>query len=171
MNSLKKNKNSVVLSLGTNLGDKEYNLKKAIILIEENGIVKNKSKLYLSEPWGYSSKNNFFNMGIFIQTDLNPLELLSFIKCIESKMGRKKADILHYQDRIIDVDILLFNELEHLSEELIIPHPKIKERIFSILILKDLFKNNLIPVFNETADSILAKTVDNSIVSIHKSQF
>ena len=170
MNYSNRNQNSVILSLGTNLGDKESNLKKAMLLIEENAVIKNKSKLYISEPWGYSSNNDFINMGILINTHLAPLELLSFIKGIELKMGRIESKDKVYQDRIIDLDILLYNDLELFSKELVIPHPKIKDRIFSIIILKDLFKDDLIPVFNQTATEILENTNDKSVVTINRHQ-
>ena len=154
----------VVISLGTNLGDKLKNLKNAINYIKVYARVINKSRIFCSEPWGYESENEFLNMGLIIKTPLEPIPLLKKLKGIEKKMGRAPKLIKSYQDRIIDLDILIYKKFIIDSEELSIPHPKIKERKFSLLILKDLFENEFIPDLNDNAEKMLFKCGDKSNV-------
>ena len=156
--------NEVVISLGTNLGDKLKNLKNALSKIEGFGRILNKSRIFSSDPWGYDSENEFLNMGLVIKTSLEPMQLLKKLKNIEKEMGRGPKMVQSYQDRIIDLDILIYSGFTIDNEELSIPHPKIKERKFSLLILKDLFENEFIPDLNDFPDKMLLKCVDESNV-------
>jgi len=156
--------NEVVISLGTNLGDKLKNLKNALSNIESFGRILNKSRIFSSDPWGYDSENEFLNMGLVIKTSLEPMQLLKKLKSIEKQMGRGPKMGQSYQDRIIDLDILIYSGIIIDNEELSIPHPKIKERKFSLLILKDLFENEFIPDLNDFPDKMLLKCVDESNV-------
>ena len=155
---------NAVISLGTNLGDKLQNLKNALSNIEVFGQILNNSRIFRSDPWGYDSENEFLNMGLVIKTSLEPTLLLKKLKSIEKQMGRGPKMIESYQDRIIDLDILIYSGFKIDSEELSIPHPKIKERKFSLLILKDLFDNEYIPDLNDSPDKMLLKCVDESNV-------
>lgn len=155
---------SAVISLGSNLGDKLKNLKNALSNIEGFGNILNKSRIFCSEPWGYDSENEFLNMGLIIKTSLEPMQLLKKLKTIEKQMGRGPKVVQSYQDRIIDLDILIYSGFTIDNEELSIPHPKIKERKFSLLILKDLFENEFIPDLNDSPDKMLLKCVDDSNV-------
>ncbi len=155
---------NAVISLGTNLGDKLQNLKNALRNIEVFGQILNNSRIFRSDPWGYDSENEFLNMGLVIKTSLEPTLLLKKLKSIEKQMGRGPKMIESYQDRIIDLDILIYSGFKIDSEELSIPHPKIKERKFSLLILKDLFDNEYIPDLNDSPDKMLLKCVDESNV-------
>jgi 2-amino-4-hydroxy-6-hydroxymethyldihydropteridine diphosphokinase len=154
----------VVISIGTNLGDKLKNLKNALSNIEGFGRVLDKSRIFCSDPWGYDSENEFLNMGLVIKTSLEPMKLLKKLKSIEKQMGRGPKMDQSYQDRIIDLDILIYSGFTIDNEELSIPHPKIKERKFSLLILKDLFENEIIPDLNDSPDKMLLKCVDESNV-------
>ncbi|GAB1416836.1 2-amino-4-hydroxy-6-hydroxymethyldihydropteridine diphosphokinase [Paludibacter sp.] len=122
----------VYLSLGSNLGDKQVNIDNAILKIEESiGMVKRKSGLYETEPWGFTSQNNFVNAAIMIETSLEPLEILQQIRKIEKSMGRQlKSQNGKYYDRIIDIDILLYGDMTIDLPELKVPHPLMKERDF-----------------------------------------
>ena len=155
---------SVVISLGTNLGDKLQNLINALRNIEGFGKIINKSRIFCSDPWGYDSENEFLNMGLVIKTSLEPMQLLKKLKSIEKQMGRRPKMGQSYQDRIIDLDILIYSGIIIDNEELSVPHPKIKERKFSLLILKDLFENEFIPDLNDFPDKMLLKCVDESNV-------
>ena len=157
-------KHSVVISLGTNLGDKLKNLKNALSNIAGFGSILNKSRIFCSDPWGYDSENEFLNMGLVIKTSMEPMQLLKKLKTIEKQMGRGPKVVQSYQDRIIDLDILIYSGFTIDDEELSIPHPKIKERKFSLLILKDLFENEFIPDLNDSPDKMLLKCVDESNV-------
>ena len=104
-------------------------------------------------------------MGIQVQTELSPLKLLEVLKNIERKMGRKVASLNGYNDRLIDLDILLYNDLRMKENNLTIPHAEIVNRKFTIVILKDLFLKSKIPGLNLTAEELLDLTKDNSIVT------
>ena len=158
---------SVVISLGTNLGDKLQNLINALRDIEGFGKIINKSRIFCADPWGYDSENEFLNMGIVIKTILDPVLLLKKLKSIEKQMGRGPKMVQSYQDRIIDLDILIYSGFTIDNEELSIPHPKIKERKFSLLILKDLFDNEYIPDLNDSPDKMLLKCIDESNVVLY----
>ena len=149
----------VSIALGSNLGDKKENINRAILLIKQFSTVTKQAKLYTTEPWGYNSKNHYLNTGVIIETRYSPFQLLKKLKEIEKKMGRiKLRDV--YEDRIIDLDILTFDNLKISSKELIIPHPKIAERKFSIVILKDLFFDEVIPSLNKSALELLKQCED-----------
>ena len=147
------------ITLGSNIGDKVFNIKKAIDYVSKSVEVKRISNYYETEPWGYESKNSFVNAGIIIETIFSPEDLLSFLKKIEKKMGRQKT-MGGYQDRIIDLDILTFDHVTLSTTNLVIPHPKIAERKFSIVILKDLFFDEVIPSLNKSALELLQQCED-----------
>jgi len=159
--------NDVVISIGTNLGNKIDNVRIALEQITKLSDIEFKSKIYLSEPWGFESKNSFLNMAVLVKTSFQPKELLMELKKIENEMGRQKKVKNEYEDRIIDLDILIFDQKKINSNELIVPHPRIRTRKFSILVLKDLFHNQRIPVLNNTADEMLQKVNDNSKIEVH----
>ena len=158
--------NDVVISIGTNLGNKIDNVRIALEQITKLSDIEFKSKIYLSEPWGFESKNSFLNMAVLVKTSLQPKELLMELKKIENEMGRQKKVKNEYEDRIIDLDILIFDQKKINSNELIVPHPRIRTRKFSILVLKDLFHNQRIPVLNNTADEMLQKVNDHSKIEV-----
>jgi 2-amino-4-hydroxy-6-hydroxymethyldihydropteridine diphosphokinase len=124
-------KHTVYLALGSNLGDKNHNLLSATTLIAERiGVLSAVSSIYESEPWGFDSDNSFLNQVIKVETNLEPLELLAITQEIEKKIGRTEKTNHSYQDRIIDIDIILYNDLIYESERLTLPHPLYKERDF-----------------------------------------
>ena len=123
---------TLYLSLGTNLGDRQSNLDTAIALIGQRiGTVSAKSGVMETEPWGFESSNLFLNMAVKVTTELKPLDVLKAAKEIEREMGRTtKSDTDGYQDRIIDIDILLYDDLVMSTPELTIPHPLMRKRRF-----------------------------------------
>ena len=129
----------VYLSLGSNLGNKKTNLEKAVSLIsKEVGKVISVSSFYQSAPCGFESENDFLNAVILIETSLSPFELLAKTQEIEKKMGRKTKTTETYSDRIIDIDILFYDDLIVNTPELKIPHPLWKERDFVKIPLAEL---------------------------------
>ena len=121
----------VYLALGTNLEDKNVNLLTAITNIAERiGVLSAISSVYESEPWGFDSKNSFLNMVVKVETTLSPIELLYTSQAIEKAMGREQKTETTYQDRVIDIDIILYDDLVYESEELRIPHPHCRQRPF-----------------------------------------
>lgn len=128
------------LSLGSNLGDRKQLLHTAINEIAERvGQVEAISSCIETEPVGFDSVHLFLNMAVRVTTELNPYELLKVLKQLERDLGRtrKSHDGVHY-DRTIDIDILLYDNLEVNSEELQIPHPHMWERDFVMRPLKEI---------------------------------
>ncbi|MGM9699658.1 MAG: 2-amino-4-hydroxy-6-hydroxymethyldihydropteridine diphosphokinase [Prevotella sp.] len=122
----------VFFSLGSNLGDKERNIHEAIRRIAELvGTVERQSTLYVTEPWGFESENMFVNAAVCCSTCLSPRQVLEATKSIEREMGRMKKSIdREYHDRIIDIDILTYDDVEIDEPDLKIPHPLMHERDF-----------------------------------------
>lgn len=141
----------VYLSLGTNLGDKENNLRQAIEQINKRiGSVCSQSAFYVTEPWGFNSSNTFLNAAIGIETTLPPQELLKETQAIEEEMGRAaKSQNRIYSDRLIDIDILLYDDLVLHTNNLVIPHPLMTERAFVMEPLKEIAGEVLHPVRNK----------------------
>lgn len=131
----------VVLLLGSNLGDQKKNLETALEKIKKGGNeILQISEFLTSEPVEFASSNIFCNIATIIFTQLSPIQLLNFIKSIEIEMGRVNDSKAKggYADRVIDIDIVKYNELKFLSERLEIPHKKhLFEREFSRILLKD----------------------------------
>lgn len=131
----------VVLLLGSNLGDSKKNIELALEKISEGGNeISQVSEFLISEPVEFASSNIFCNIASIIFTRLSPIQLLDFVKNIEVGMGRinDSKSSGGYSDRIIDIDIIKYNELNFRSERLEIPHKKhLFERDFSKILLKD----------------------------------
>lgn len=132
--------NKVILLLGTNLGDKDLNLKTAESYISKRlGEIKNKSEIIETEPVDYDSDNPFLNQTVVIETEFSPIQLLNEIKSIEKEMGRtyiKNRNEGEFEDRIIDIDILSFNQIKFESTRLVLPHHQIISRNFVKLLLR-----------------------------------
>ncbi|MBR0598648.1 2-amino-4-hydroxy-6-hydroxymethyldihydropteridine diphosphokinase [Sinanaerobacter chloroacetimidivorans] len=126
----------IYLSLGTNLGDKKSNLEYALHLLSEKVIILKKSSFYETEPVGFKDQPWFLNMVIEGETDLSSGDLLYFAKNIESKMKRVKTIV--NGPRIIDIDILLYDDQEIETENLIIPHPRMQQRAFVMVPLYEI---------------------------------
>ena len=127
------------LSLGTNLGDKKTNLERAISLISvEVGKIVSISSFYQSAPWGFESENDFLNAVILVETPFPPVELHAKTQEIEKKMGRTAKSTASYSDRIIDIDIILYDDLTVDTPELKIPHPLWQERDFVRIPLEEI---------------------------------
>ena len=139
---------TVYLSLGTNLGDKEHNLVSAITEIERRiGPIRAQSAFLATEPWGFESPNTFLNAAIRVETELSPHALLKVTQQIERDMGRTQKSTVNsqlstviYHDRIIDIDILLYDDLQIHTKKLTIPHPHMYERNFVLIPLKEIMK-------------------------------
>lgn len=132
-------RHTAYLGLGTNLGDKPDNLNKAIENIGKLiGTVERQSAFYASEPWGFESQNSFLNACVRVSTNLSPHELLKATQSIERMMGRtEKSHDGHYHDRLIDIDILLYDDISVDEPDLTIPHPLMQERDFVMVPLRE----------------------------------
>ena len=128
--------NSVFIGLGTNLGNREQNLKKALIELKTFIKIKHKSSVYETKPVGYKNQSDFLNMVIEGQTTLTPRRLLVSLKKVEKKLGRKKT--FKNGPRIIDLDILFYEHTILKQRDLIIPHPEIQNRAFVLIPLAEI---------------------------------
>ncbi len=125
------------LSLGSNLGDKEDNLKKALYLIKKEFDILDLSSLYLSPPVGYISQPFFLNMVIKIDSDLkNPFDLLSFLQAAEQEMGRERT--IRWGPRIIDIDIIYIHGVKIETVRLTVPHRELFKRNFVLIPLSEI---------------------------------
>ena len=131
---------TVYFSLGSNLGDKKQNLSTAIKLMEEQiGVLVRQSAFLATEPWGFQSDNSFVNAAICMETELDPFEVLERTQKIEREMGRTiKSTNGEYHDRIIDIDILLYDDLKINTHRLTIPHPLMEQRDFVMIPLREI---------------------------------
>lgn len=156
----------VYLSLGTNIGNKEENLNAAIREINRQiGTVMAQSAFFSTEPWGFHSENTFLNACVEVQTTLEPLELLDRCQKIERNMGRKQKSkavknmdgtTTHiYHDRVIDIDILIYNEQTIQTPRLTVPHPLMHKRRFVLEPLAQIAYNLNIPGTTISAGEML----------------
>lgn len=128
-----------VLSLGSNLGDREEHISKALLLLSERvGVLLAVSKPYFSAPQGFQSPHEFCNVCAKIATTLDPHELLRITQAIELELGRIKKEKGRILDRIIDIDIVFYDDLVLETDELILPHPRWNERLFVVEPLKEI---------------------------------
>ena len=129
----------VYLSLGSNLGDREATLHEAINLLQQRaGEVLRTSSFLETEPWGFQSPNRFLNAAVCLLTDLTPHQLLTVTQQIERDLGRTaKTRSRAYADRPIDIDILLYDDIQLSTPELTIPHPLMHKRDFVMIPLKE----------------------------------
>lgn len=121
----------IIIALGTNLGDKENNLHRAIEALGNIGEVLSQSPIYHSEAWGFESENDFYNMVLTLDTPLTATELLTATQRIEQELGRTtKSNNAEYSDRVIDIDIIDFHGTVSNHEKLQLPHPLMHQRLF-----------------------------------------
>ncbi len=157
---------TVFLGLGSNLGDREHNLSRAVEMIgEEIGRVIDCSSVYETEPWGFRSDDRFLNMVVRLRTCLNPSGLLGRILMIEAQLGRLRGG-KGYKSRTMDIDILLYGSQVIKKQELEIPHPRIADRRFVLEPLCELVPGMLHPVLKVPFSELLDKCTDECVVSV-----
>ncbi|SDZ12830.1 2-amino-4-hydroxy-6-hydroxymethyldihydropteridine diphosphokinase [Tindallia californiensis] len=144
--------NRTYLSLGSNIGDRRGHLRDACQMIQQHPqtIACQKSSLYETDPVGYLDQDTFLNMAVELDTTLEAYGLLAFCHEIEATLKRKR--VIRWGPRSIDVDILLFNDQKSSEKELILPHPRMKERGFVILPLYEL--NPLLMIDGEPIETL-----------------
>jgi 2-amino-4-hydroxy-6-hydroxymethyldihydropteridine diphosphokinase len=153
---------TVYLGLGSNMGDKEGSIKKAISLLSDLGVVVKASKLYLTEPVGFKDQEWFLNIIVLLETDLDPYRLLDAVQSIEKSMGRVR--VRRYEPRVIDIDILFYDDLVIDDESLTIPHPRLHERRFILEAMLDLNPCLKHPVNGKTIEELYHECRDHSMV-------
>ena len=154
----------VFLGIGTNLGNREINLEKAVAGIEEFiGPVLKSSAVYETEPWGFQAKEDFLNMVVKAETRLTTSGLLGRILRIESLYGRVRSR-KRYSSRLIDIDILLYEDLIVDEESLKIPHPLLHERKFVLVPLCEIASELIHPVLKKSYAELLNTCKDTGVV-------
>ncbi|MDR0430195.1 MAG: 2-amino-4-hydroxy-6-hydroxymethyldihydropteridine diphosphokinase [Tannerellaceae bacterium] len=139
------------LSLGTNLEDKKRNMITAAgLLVERVGEIFALSNLYETKPWGFESENTFLNAALILETSLDPFALLDATKQIEQDMGRKEKSNGSYKDRIIDIDILMYEDIILETKELTLPHPLMHQRSFVIGPLAEIASALIHPILKKS---------------------
>ncbi len=141
--------NQAILSIGSNQGNRLENIQKCIQLIQlEMGTVFSVSKLYESPSWGFES-DSFYNCAIAIHTHISAQKLLTGLLKIEKKLGRIRSSQEGYQPRIIDVDIVSFENDIINTATLVVPHPQMQKRLFVLIPMKDLQLEFIHPVLQK----------------------
>ena len=157
-----KSQHQVVLSIGTNQGNRLENIERCLQIIHhEVATVVKVSKLYETPSWGFDS-DAFYNAAIVVHTFDSAATILSKILQIEQQMGRVRDDVLGYQSRVIDIDIIAFDSEIIKTEQLQVPHPLMQERNFVLKPMLDLNLEWIHPVLNQTVVELLSVTEDKS---------
>ncbi len=154
----------IFLGLGGNLGNKQQNFEKVKLYIEkEIGEIVDQSSVYETPPWGFLAEEDFWNQVLFVITEHQPEELIAKIQKIENLFGRNR-DTGYYVSREMDVDVLYFDDLSFTSDNLIIPHPKIEQRLFVLVPLNEIAPAFKHPVLEMTNRQLLEKCKDESSI-------
>lgn len=149
----------VYLLLGSNLGQRETNLKMARSLIENSGgVILQSSKVYESAAWGKEDQPDFLNQVIKIHTSLNPHVLLEKLSWVETSLGRLRE--VKWGERIIDIDILFYEDEIIKDKALTLPHPGIPNRRFTLIPLNEIAPTLIHPQLDKTISQLLARCED-----------
>jgi len=155
----------VYLALGSNMGSRLANLKAAISNLTPQMSVKKKSSIYETPPWGFIDQAAFLNQVVKVETYLKPESLLSHLKRLEMALGRVPS--FENGPRLIDIDILFFDDVVMDTPPLVIPHPRLHERAFVLVPLADLAPDLVHPVLHKTVNELL-DGVDRSEIKLFK---
>jgi len=154
----------VYLALGTNLGDRPSNLRAALSALPPQVRLVASSPVYETPPWGLLDQPAFLNQVVKAETDLPPAELLAFLKRLEMQMGRRAT--VRYGPRVIDLDILFYDDLALDTPELTVPHPRLVGRAFVLVPLADLAPDLLHPIEQKTVQQLLAEADSTGITRL-----
>ena len=160
---------SVFILLGSNLGERQLLVNQACGMIEERcGKIMAKSRLYESEPWGFKSEHWFWNMVVEISTSLSPEELMDTLLAIEKELGRDRSTPHEgYVSRPMDLDILYWNDgLIADNQHVIVPHPRLHQRRFTLLPLCDIAPDYVHPILKKTNRQLLEECSDSGVVKL-----
>jgi 2-amino-4-hydroxy-6-hydroxymethyldihydropteridine diphosphokinase len=153
----------IYLSLGSNLGDRALQIKKALKQLEEEGVrIAKRSSMYETEPVEYHKQGWFLNCAVEAETELTPKQLLRVVRNIEKELGRKR--VIRSGPRTLDIDILIYDDVLMRGEELEIPHPRMGQRRFVLIPMAEIAPSLRHPELHLTMAQLLAATPDRSQV-------
>jgi len=155
------------LGLGSNLGGRQSNLLQALQYIQTRVSIKRVSSFYETEPVGYADQPKFLNAVCYSETELSPGDMLKFIKWIEKKMGRVES--FRNAPRLIDIDILFYNDIAVASDELQIPHPRLHERAFVLVPLVEIAADMVHPILKITVEEMLRRAEPAGVRRVERS--
>ena len=149
----KESEHTAYVALGSNLGDKEANLRRALELVQQRGVeVVKTSSFICTEPYGVTDQPQFLNGVCEVRTSLDPLELLQTLLEIEQEMGRVR--LRHWGERNIDLDLLLYEDVVMDTPELILPHPDMQNRDFVLLPLAEIAPELVHPILQKSIEEL-----------------
>jgi len=158
-------KQEIYIGLGSNLGDRLANIKKAIELMRKEGIeIIDESSTYETEPFGYKEQGWFLNSVVKGKTELSPSRLWKSLEKIEKSMGRERE--VKWGPRIIDLDLLFYGNRMLNGKQLQVPHPELHKRKFVLVPLAEVAPKLVHPVFKKTISELLTDLRDNSKVKL-----
>ena len=159
--------NTAYLLLGSNLNDRQRMLSESRKLVESRiGRIISTSSVYETEPWGFQAEHLFLNQVLKVNTVMAPVELLTTIHSIEEQQGRVTSPEGEYTSRAIDIDILFYNEHVLKLDGLVIPHPRMHHRRFSLLPMNELDHKLVHPVLNQSIQKLLHSCDDEMAVEL-----
>jgi len=152
---------TLVLLLGSNMGNKAQNINDAIQLIEKNiGKIDQKSSVYETEPWGNSDQDSFYNQAVLLHSSIAPNELLQKCQAIELQLGRDRAKVQKWLSRTIDIDILIYGNQIIKTPNLNVPHPELPNRNFALIPLMELLPEFEHPELKKPIDELYFESLD-----------
>lgn len=159
--------NNIYLHTGTNLGDRAANLEQANDWItREIGAIAQASRVYHTKAWGITDQPDFLNQALLVHSVLGPFDVLEKIQLIERRMGRARE--VKWGERLIDIDILFFNEEALDTEALTIPHPYLHYRNFVLMPLMEIAPHLVHPIFQKTITELYAASEDTLTVGVFR---
>ena len=154
----------ILLALGTNLGNRLANLRTALEALPPKVVVLDKSKIYETPAWGFEDQPAFLNMALKGETGLEPEPLLDHLKQLEARLGREPS--FHWGPRLIDIDLIFYDDLIMDTPRLVIPHPRLHERAFVLVPLADIAADFIHPVLGKTIRQLLEGVDKSNILPI-----